>query len=158
MTGTKKRKTICSLLIGLNLAFIWGNSLVNGADSGAFSGGIMAWINGFLGLGAAGAEILHLLIRKAAHFTEFASLGMLLAWGCCMKNCSGGTRLTGPLLAGVLAACIDETIQIFVDGRGSSLLDVWVDIFGVLTGIVILLLGHHYRKKKHNYNILEETT
>lgn len=158
MTGTKKRKTICSLLIGLNLAFIWGNSLVNGADSGAFSGGIMVWINGFLGLGAAGAEILHLLIRKAAHFTEFASLGMLLAWGCCIRYCSGRVRLTEPLLTGVLTACIDETIQIFVDGRGSSLLDVWVDTFGVMVGIGILFLGHDYRKKKHNHHILEEIT
>ena len=154
---TEKKKKICCLLIGLNLAFIWGNSLVNGTDSGQLSGGIMAWMNSFLGLGEAGTQMLHLLIRKAAHFTEFASLGILLAWGCCMKNCSCRVCLTEPLLAGILTACIDETIQIFVDGRGSSLLDVWVDTFGALTGIGILLLGHYYRKKKHNHYILEET-
>ena len=93
---TEKKKKICWLLIGLNLAFIWGNSLVNGTDSGQLSGGIMAWMNSFLGLGEAGTQTLHLLIRKAAHFTEFASLGILLAWGCCMKNCSCRVCLTEP--------------------------------------------------------------
>ena len=147
MTATKKRKTICLLLTMANLAFIWGNSLMTGADSGALSGGILAWINSVLGLGEEGAEILHLLIRKGAHFTEFACLGMLLAWHSGMADVKGAALGAYPLLGGLLAACTDETIQIFVDGRGSSLMDVWVDTFGVLTGITVLLLGHHLRKK-----------
>ena len=130
MTATKKRKTICLLLTMANLAFIWGNSLMNGADSGALSGGILAWINSVLGLGEEGAEILHLLIRKGAHFTEFACLGMLLAWHFGMADVKGAALGAYPLLGGLLAACTDETIQIFVDGRGSSLMDVWVDTFG----------------------------
>jgi VanZ family protein len=52
-----------------------------------------------------------------------------------------------PFLGSLLAACTDETIQMFVDGRGSSLMDVWVDAFGALTGIILLVLGHHLRKK-----------
>ena len=147
MTATKKRKTICLLLTMANLAFIWGNSLMNGADSGALSGGILAWINSDMGLGEEGEEILHLLIRKGAHFTEFACLGMLLAWHFGMADVKGAALGAYPLLGGLLAACTDETIQIFVDGRGSSLMDVWVDTFGVLTGITVLLLGHHLRKK-----------
>ena len=147
MTATKKRKTICLLLIAANLAFIWGNSLMTGADSGALSGGILAWINSVLGLGEEGAELLHLLIRKGAHFAEFACLGMLLAWHFGMADVNGAALGAFPLLVGLLAACTDETIQIFVDGRGSSLIDVWVDTFGVLTGITVLLLGHHLRKK-----------
>ena len=148
MSGTEKKKRICLLLIGANLAFIWGNSLMTGSDSGALSGGILAWINSFLNLGEEGAQLLHLLIRKGAHFTEFACLGMLLTWHFSMAETKGAALLAFPLLGSVIAACTDETIQIFVDGRGSSLLDVWVDTFGALTGIILLILGHHLRKEK----------
>ena len=147
MIVTKKRKILCAALIAANLAFIWGNSLLPGTDSGNLSGGIMAWINSFLGLGEAGAETLHLLIRKGAHFTEFACLGLLLTWHFGMAEVKDAARVAYPLLGSVLAACTDETIQIFVDGRGSSLLDVWVDTFGAMAGIILLLLGHHLRKR-----------
>ena len=147
MIASRKRKILCAALIAANLAFIWGNSLLPGTDSGDLSGGIMAWINSFLGLGEAGAETLHLLIRKGAHFTEFACLGALLCWRCGMADVKGAATGAFPLLGSILAACTDETIQIFVDGRGSSLLDVWVDTFGALAGIILLLLGHHLRKR-----------
>ena len=147
MIVTKKRKILCAALIAANLAFIWGNSLLPGSDSGNLSGGIMAWINSFLGLGEAGAETLHLLIRKGAHFTEFACLGLLLTWHFGMAEVKDAAHVAYPLLGSVLAACTDETIQIFVDGRGSSLLDVWVDTFGALAGIILLLLGHYLRKR-----------
>ena len=149
MTGTQKKKIISTLLICGNLAFIWGNSLMTGAESGNLSGGVLAWLNSFLGLGEEGAEILHHFIRKAAHFTEFACFGLLLCWRLGMADLKGIHLAAHSLLGSLLAACIDETIQIFVDGRGSSLMDVWTDTFGALTGIGLLLLGHHLRKK-HN--------
>jgi len=156
MTETRKRKWICTLLLIANLSFIWGNSLMDGSRSGDLSGGVLAWINQFLGLGEAGAEMLHHLIRKAAHFTEFACLGALLAWRCGMGGVEKTYLVTTPLLGAMMAACVDETIQIYVEGRGSSLTDVWVDTFGALTGIMLLILGHHVCKKcKKQY--LEET-
>ena len=39
-----------------------------------------------------------------------------------------------------LAACIDETIQIFVPLRGPGIKDVLIDTGGALTGIAILTL------------------
>ena len=147
MTATRKKKWIWVLLLVANLAFIWGNSLMDGSQSGQLSGGILAWINSFLGLEEAGAEFLHHLIRKAAHFTEFACLGALLTWGCGMAGHIGVSLYTLPLFGSLTAACIDETIQIYVAGRGSSLLDVWTDAAGALTGMMLLLLGHHLCKK-----------
>ena len=147
MTGTQKRKIIGTLLICGNLAFIWGNSLMTGAESGNLSGGILSWLNSFLGLGEEGAEILHYVIRKAAHFTEFACLGALLAWRFGMEHHKGIHLAVFSLFGGLLAACTDETIQIFVDGRGSSLIDVWIDTCGTAAGIAIMEIGHHLRKK-----------
>ena len=156
MIATRKRKNICTLLLIANLAFIWGNSLAPGEVSGDMSGGILVWINSILGLDESGAEILHTLIRKAAHFTEFACLGALLAWGCGMGGVEKAYLVTTPLLGAMMAACVDETIQIYVEGRGSSLLDVWVDVGGGLTGIILVLLGHHLLRKRNN-RYLEET-
>lgn len=147
MMGKGWKKTLCVGLIALNLAFIWGNSLVSGEDSGAFSGGIVVWINSFLGLDEAGAELLHHLIRKAAHFTEFACLGALLAWYCQLSGEKHTASL--PVLLGMAAAVVDESIQLFTPDRGPSLADVWIDTSGAVTGMILLFLGYYLMKKKH---------
>lgn len=148
MMRMKKKKMICTALIILNLAFIWGNSLMSGEDSGNMSGGILVWINSFLDLEGAAAEMLHHLIRKAAHFTEFACLGTLLTWHCLLS----GEKHTAifPALLGMAAAVVDESIQLFTPDRGPSLTDVWIDTSGVVTGMMLLLLGYHLMKKKQS--------
>ena len=145
MTETRKREIVATALIVANLAFIWGNSLVTGEDSGNLSGGILAWLNGFLGLDESGADVLHLLIRKAAHFTEFASLGALITW---RRRLSGRQKTVAlPILWGMAAAVVDESIQMFTPDRGPSLTDVWIDTSGVATGMMLLILGQYLWKK-----------
>lgn len=153
----KRRKTaLCCLLICLNLLFIWGNSLLPGETSGAISGGIMEWLRSVLGEIVTWGE---LLLRKLGHFTEFACLGVLLAWLFQILEQKGIHQFTMPLLCGMLAACTDETIQVFVPDRGPSVIDVWIDTAGVCTGMILLLMGHALlmMKKRKNNMILEET-
>ena len=52
-----------------------------------------------------------------------------------------------PLFLGMAAACVDETIQIFVPDRGPSVRDVALDSSGVLAGMILLHLGHTYYKR-----------
>jgi VanZ family protein len=146
MMDSGKRRKLCAVLIAANLAFIWGNSMVTGTDSGNLSGGVLAWLNGFLGLDESGAEVLHLLIRKAAHFSEFACLGLLLAGYCCL--CGEKHAMAFPVLLGMAAAVVDESIQMFTPDRGPSLTDVWIDVSGVLAGTLLLYLGQQITKKK----------
>ena len=148
MIRTQKRMILCTLMLCLALAFIWGNSLRTGEQSGAMSGRIMAWVNTFLRLNESGAQTLHLVIRKMAHFTEFACLGTLLTWLFGMMGEKKGHLVCMPLLCGLLAACVDETIQVFVPDRGPALMDVWIDTAGVAAGITLLLIGHHYIRTK----------
>ena len=149
---------LCCLLLCVALAVIWGNSLCTGEASGAMSGSILEWINVFLHLNDTGAQTLHLVIRKVAHFTEFACLGTLLTWLFGMMGEKKGRLVCMPLLCGLLAACADETIQVFIPGRGPALIDVWIDTAGVITGIALLLIGHHYICTNYKPDILEETT
>ena len=155
MKRTKKRMTLCICLLIVCLAFIWGNSLTNGEDSGNLSGGIMEWINTFLRLDASGADTLHHFIRKGAHFTEFACLGLLLTWLFGMMGEKKGHLFCMPLLFGMMAACMDETIQVFTPDRGPSPIDIWIDTCGVAAGITILLIGYYYICKKHTRNLEE---
>ena len=149
MKRTKKRMILCIALLIAVLAFIWGNSLANGETSGNMSGRLMQWINMVLRLEGDGADMLHRIIRKGAHFTEFACLGLLLTWLFGMMGEKKGHLFCMPLLFGMMAACVDETIQVFVPDRGPSPVDIWIDTCGVAAGIVILLIGHFYFCKKH---------
>ena len=139
------RKWLCAVLIGVNLAVIWGNSLLPGEVSSAFS----QWVRGlaqWLFPGSFGGSGGHGLLRKLGHFTEFACLGMLLWWMGLL--CRERPRFFPPLLLGAIAAGLDETIQRFVPGRGPSLWDVGIDVCGVLLGILLLTAGY-YIKKAH---------
>ena len=85
----------------------------------------------------------HGLLRKLAHFTEFASLGVILTWLTVLLSKPAGLSLA----AGFAAACIDETIQMFVPDRGPAFTDVLIDTSGVLTGLILLLLIRRWRRK-----------
>ena len=136
------RITICGLLIGLNLALIWGNSAMTGDDSQAMSDWVLKLL-AFLPEGELGV----FLVRKAAHFSEFALLGLLMGR---MSTLLRGKTCPGILGLGLGCACIDETIQYYVPGRASMLTDVWIDFSGFATGLILLTIGYTIYKRKHN--------
>ena len=151
MIRTDKRIRLCAVLLICNLIFIWGNSLLPGEVSGAFSDWVKAILAklfaGDLSEPSGGG-----LLRKLAHFTEFTALGMCLAW---LHGMLGKGKLR-PFLWGVLAASVDETIQRFVPDRGPSVKDVCIDSAGVLTGITLLWIGHYWLEKKSTKLSLED--
>ena len=143
MIRTDRRLRLCAVLTILLLVFIWGNSLMPGEVSQKISN----WVQSLLmdsKPDAEGNPTGNGILRKIAHFTEFAALGMCLGWlfGMLQK------RKYVPFLGGVAAACIDETIQAFVPERAPGLWDVCIDSCGVLTGLILLWMGHTYLKKR----------
>lgn len=81
-------------------------------------------------------------VRKAAHFTEYAILGLLLT---AMYRAYGheGERLF--LLAagtGSLYAATDEFHQLFVQGRSCQITDWMIDTCGGITGAAAVCLFH----------------
>lgn len=140
----RRKSRILTVLIGLLLVFVWGNSLLPPKASWAVSEAVKQVITAlFPGDGAAsGASgYLSVLIRKLAHFTEFCILGILLR-----ARWSGRSREKAtPLFLALLVALTDETIQAFT-GRTSSVFDVWLDFFGAVTGWI--LIGIILRKRK----------
>ena len=148
MVRTDRRIRICLALILANLALIWGNSLLPGEESGEMSGFFMEFLLNLLNLPATAAEPLHHLIRKAAHFTEFACLAMELTWLAGMLGETGFHLAALPLAGGMFTALTDESIQLLTPDRGPSLQDVWLDTAGALAGMMIVIFGYHLLKRK----------
>ena len=136
------KKRILDILILLNLALIWGNSMLTGLSSEAVSGGILALLGRFLPVLL--TEAGHTLLRKAAHFSEFALLGLLYCGRHRLVKGEAPVHLMG---FGLAVACIDETIQIFTPGRASSLIDVWIDASGFALGLLLIVIFHTISNK-----------
>ena len=152
---TKARMGLCVLLLCLILMFIWGNSLLSWEKSEKVSQGVKGMMSEILpGMDSGSAGDGHHILRKLAHFSEFCCLGLCLSWLVRMLRQKQCDHFLLPLLGGFLAACLDETIQCFVPGRGPGLKDVGIDTLGVILGIVIISLVQFLKRK--TTRILEE--
>ena len=123
-----KKRIYCFLFV-LVLCFIWVNSMLSKEVSQTIS----RFVAGALGGGAGSDDEGHHIVRKLAHFIEFAALGATghLFFESLMQD--KHKRYITLALIGVATPLIDETIQIF-SGRGPALSDVWIDIAGYATG------------------------
>ena len=146
MIRTPTRLRLCITLIVCNLIFIWGNSLLPGEISGAFSDWVKDLLAPLFG-GDGGSSGQGGLLRKVAHFTEFAVLGVCLRWLMGMLSSKRSLQMLIPLISALAVACIDETIQIFVPLRGPGIADVAIDTVGAICGIVILTCIHQLKSK-----------
>lgn len=141
MVKTRKRLWFCTVLLVCNVLFIWGNSMLPAHISAAISGfvrDVLSRILGSIGSGGNDDFMGEGILRKTAHFIEFACLGSLFCWLFSML----GKRKLSALICGFLVACVDETIQLFVPGRGPRITDVLLDSVGVACGMALLLAGY----------------
>ena len=76
------------------------------------------------------------LVRKAAHFTEFALLGFLLRL--CLESWFPKARLSlWAWFGGTVYAITDEIHQLSVDARSGQIGDVLLDSCGVIAGVIV---------------------
>ena len=137
MDKHSKNKNILIALIALTLCFIWGNSLMPASLSGAISGWVKNVLSAILGdMGSSGASGYGLL-RKIAHASEFAVLGALLTTLMADKL---RQRLPVVALCGLSSALVDETIQLFSEGRAGLVKDIWIDMGGFCFGVLMVYL------------------
>ena len=108
------------------IAFIWGHSLVQGPQSSAESGAVVGLLRPlFEAVGVADTDVMSLVVRKCAHFSEYAVLGAI------------SRGLLVARLAESGRPAIDESIQLFVPGRSGSPVDVCIDLAGVVAGAAL---------------------
>lgn len=139
----KRRKEILWIAILFWMVLIFLFSAQNGEESKTVSHGFLyaciLWIIP-MDVDVQTVEFLELLIRKMAHFTEYAILGMLLFMQ--IKAYALFQYERYRIILGIAAvsfyAATDEIHQLFVPGRSGQPMDVLIDTLGGMTGIIIL--------------------
>ena len=106
--------------------FILSTSVFSAANTSRFFIPVLRWLLPSASTGT--ILLIHGLIRKAAHFTNYAVLFWLLIRGPMVG------RPYAALGFCVAYAMLDEGHQIFVPGRTASLYDVALDSSGALFG------------------------
>lgn len=132
-----RRSTRWAVAFACWVAFIWCHSLVQGPQSSAESGAVVALVRPLLeALGIGDVDLMTVVVRKTAHFLEYAVLGVLARGLLSSLHAERGARPLpcAPLVA--LVPVIDETIQLSVPGRSGQVTDVLIDLAGLVTGAI----------------------
>ena len=129
-----KKRAVFILLISLIVAtvsFIFSQSMLPPETSAAESEAVGGIIEEIIPPDTPAGAYVHKNLRKIAHFTEFAVLGVEIAiFVFLFMHRSAAVLLSYPLA--IIIAFFDESIQMF-SRRGPSIFDVWIDFLGFFT-------------------------
>lgn len=134
-------------LLWAAVIFAMSTDTFSSEHTGSILERILSWIYPAITTGE--FEIIHHLIRKSAHFTEYFVFGLLLFRG--LRRGRPGWRWSWGLLALFIAAvysALDEIHQAFVASRTASPYDSLLDSIGALAGIIFLFLWFRWRTRK----------
>jgi VanZ family protein len=99
-----------------------------------------------LDLNTAFGNLANFIVRKAAHFTEYFIL-YLLIFNALRENLSFRKVLTLSIITVFFYSASDEFHQSFVPGRGPSFRDVLIDTSGGLFALIVVYLSRFFNKR-----------
>ncbi|MBM6773979.1 VanZ family protein [Olsenella profusa] len=131
------------------VAFIWCHSLVQGPQSSLESGMVVSLVRPlFETLGVTDADLMSFVVRKCAHFSEYAVLGVLSSGLLRARRRETGARPLPAGLAVALVPVVDECIQLGIPGRTGQPTDVLIDLSGLLAGALLATLVARLRSRR----------
>jgi len=128
------------VMIWMGLMFFGSTDFMSAQHTSRFLFPFLLWLNPHIS--SAALLEAHLLVRKAAHVTEYAILSGLLFRALRPWLSGFWPRAAIAFLPAFVFAFFDEFHQSFVPSRTSSLGDVGIDCLGALVGIVICRMLH----------------
>ncbi len=131
----KAAKIICWLLTAACMCVIFWLSSRTADESSAQSDIFVELLQRIFGDGL----ITEFIVRKGAHFCEYAGLGFLFALSFYIQF--GKTRTPAAVLCVSAYAVTDELHQLFVDRRACRAADWAIDTAGAILGATVLLLA-----------------
>ncbi len=143
-------KIIAFTLTACMLLFAFIHSAMPADVSEDESGSVLSFLQTLFNYFGLNAELTDHIVRKSAHFIEYAVIGGLL------MTCAYSFNRYRPhkysfqvLFAGLASAVVDETIQLNVTGRSGQISDVLLDFSGVLFGAILMyIIFAVYRKAR----------
>ncbi|MCR5204113.1 MAG: VanZ family protein [Lachnospiraceae bacterium] len=148
MSNKRKRLlTVLYITFTISMILVWGQSCINKEDSSATSDIVVEMITpidelepGYRSDTGWTYVELSSLVRKLAHVAEYIAVSFQLMCIFLLKGKKKFVNYINCLFLGMLIALIDETIQLF-SNRGSEIRDIWIDLLGVLGGLLIAFLA-----------------
>lgn len=138
-----KKRYLWHIVLVCYILFIYSNSMTPAVVSSRESGTVLNWLHQILdSMGLSALWLTEHIIRKCAHFGEYAILGVLLTKTLEKTDFDRQSRLFFQLFLTVFLPFVDETIQIFTPGRSAQVSDVWLDISGVIVGSFLCCIFH----------------
>lgn len=131
---------ILFIITALYILFIWWHSTLSAEESTVESNNVLYFFMGFFKNIGISSELGDYIIRKSAHFCEFALLGLLCIWCSYIKNKVIIKNLMPAGFVCLSTAVVDELIQINSEGRSAEVTDVALDFFGAVSGALFFLL------------------
>jgi VanZ family protein len=138
MKGLKQLAIWIPPVAWMAVVLAMSSAQMSAENTGSILGPLLAW----LGLQPAQVGLIHGLIRKAAHLTEYGILGAL--WRRALVRSEVVRPAVGAWLAlavSVACAVVDETHQSVLPSRTGAAGDVVLDSLGAVAGIVLARLG-----------------
>lgn len=156
-TADSKKRFLYLIPVIIWMIFIFYMSGKTGQESSGQSGKISLFITDLLEKVRQDSpqemqnlqDILELVIRKAAHMTEYAIL-FLLSYLAMVKISMSQSRFYNrsiAVLISLLYACSDEMHQLLVPGRSGKMIDVGIDMAGVLIVLICMILSKNTKWK-----------
>lgn len=142
MIKRKNKNSIIKFgLLGITtllVVFIFTRSLTPSIQSAEESTNVLVGINSYFQSIGFNIELSDFIIRKAAHFTEFMCLGILLTLTLNRFFYNYTKYIFADLFLVTIIPLCDEGLQYFSVGRSPEVKDVFLDLGGAVTGIIIV--------------------
>ncbi len=150
MTTIEKTKIIkifyCVYLI-LLIGFIFNNSMASKEVSAEKSTAVLDSVNKILESAGVEYRLEHVVVRKLGHIIEYFALGASIFGYLVINKTVNFKNCIYCSFVACVIGMIDETIQYYV-GRGSMVLDVWLDFVSAVLGISLAYLIYILISKK----------
>lgn len=141
------------LVVWMVLIFLFSMGGMSASNTSLIVRPLLLWL--FPDISEERLALAHFMVRKMAHFTEYAILALLAARAFTSSSQKPLRRhwFVAALLLVVFYALSDEYHQTFVPSRTGSFYDSLIDMSGGLTALLFLTL---WRKRKDRRKIRDE--
>lgn len=150
MTGKNRRRAwrYAPLVIWTGWVLFASTGTMSAANTSRIIEPLARWF--FPGISEAGVESVHFIVRKCAHFTEYAILALLAARAFLPSSKDFLRRhwLVASLLLVVCVSLGDEFNQSFNPARTGTIKDSALDTIGGLTALTVLALLRARRRRR----------
>lgn len=149
--STNARPPLSPAYLQPRVILIWAITLawagtITFLSTGAYAGSVTGWLlqdllsSLHIHLAPPTFEIVHFLIRKLAHCTEYGMFGLFLyhSFNFRQPESWNTRRAVSAVMVAGLFSLTDEYHQSFVPGRTASIKDCGIDTLGALGGMLLL--------------------